>query len=226
MNALTGIWFCEMDDLAALKLTHQRLFFMEIGGDYTIYPFATTNAVDYRNLQGVYMDATFHPLLQELDYKQEGWRLEHDDLTGNIHVYWFISDMQPLNWHWPLYSFIRMNRYLKPNELQRCCLQWNERKDCKWNMGVGDFGSVPCVQGLMIRNFFVLFVLFSRTLVISSTSNLNKPCTQGQHMKMLVVAIRHLLLIWPMTTYWTSTRHITILLMQNFIHTVRTKNYI
>ncbi|CAO3587944.1 unnamed protein product [Absidia cylindrospora] len=51
------------------------------GSDYTIYPFATTNAVDYRNLQGVYMDATFHPLLQELDYKQEGWRLEHDDLT-------------------------------------------------------------------------------------------------------------------------------------------------
>ncbi|SAL97302.1 hypothetical protein [Absidia glauca] len=51
------------------------------GGDYTVYPFATTNAVDYKNLQGVYMDAAFHPLLTELDYKQEGWRLEHDDLT-------------------------------------------------------------------------------------------------------------------------------------------------
>lgn len=59
------------------------------GSDYTVYPFATTNAVDYKNLQGVYMDAAFHPLLTELDYKQEGWRLEHDDLTGkaegNVH---------------------------------------------------------------------------------------------------------------------------------------------
>ncbi|KAI8092588.1 peptidase M16C associated-domain-containing protein [Halteromyces radiatus] len=51
------------------------------GSDYTVYPFATTNAVDYKNLEGVYMDAVFHPLLSELDYKQEGWRLEHDDLT-------------------------------------------------------------------------------------------------------------------------------------------------
>ncbi|KAG1179298.1 hypothetical protein G6F70_002435 [Rhizopus microsporus] len=45
--------------------------------DYTIYPFATTNPVDYANLRDVYMDAVFHPKLDRLDFKQEGWRLEH-----------------------------------------------------------------------------------------------------------------------------------------------------
>ncbi|CAG8615115.1 492_t:CDS:10, partial [Cetraspora pellucida] len=45
--------------------------------DYTIYPFSTTHQLDYENLRDVYMDATFHPYLRELDFKQEGWRLEH-----------------------------------------------------------------------------------------------------------------------------------------------------
>ncbi|CAO3625349.1 unnamed protein product [Cunninghamella echinulata] len=51
------------------------------GSDYTIYPFATTNFIDYKNLQSVYMDAVFHPLLNELDFEREGWRLEFDDIN-------------------------------------------------------------------------------------------------------------------------------------------------
>ncbi|KAG2182463.1 hypothetical protein INT43_007393 [Umbelopsis isabellina] len=47
--------------------------------DYTIYPFASANAVDYANLRDVYMDAAFFPHLRKLDFKQEGWRLEHED---------------------------------------------------------------------------------------------------------------------------------------------------
>ncbi|KAK6511384.1 Mitochondrial presequence protease [Arthrobotrys musiformis] len=43
--------------------------------DHTIYPFATTNQTDYMNLMDVYLDATLFPLLQETDFKQEGWRL-------------------------------------------------------------------------------------------------------------------------------------------------------
>ncbi|KAG0183072.1 Mitochondrial presequence protease [Apophysomyces sp. BC1021] len=46
--------------------------------DYTIYPFATTNPADYSNLRNVYMDAVLHPRLEKLDFKQEGWRLEHE----------------------------------------------------------------------------------------------------------------------------------------------------
>lgn len=43
--------------------------------DHTFYPFATTNAQDFQNLMGVYLDATLHPLLKETDFTQEGWRI-------------------------------------------------------------------------------------------------------------------------------------------------------
>lgn len=50
------------------------------GPDYTIYPFSTQNLKDYRNLQSVYLDSVFKPNLRELDFRQEGWRLEHADV--------------------------------------------------------------------------------------------------------------------------------------------------
>jgi Zn-dependent M16 (insulinase) family peptidase len=43
--------------------------------DYTVYPFATTNAQDFKNLMSVYMDATLHPILSKNDFLQEGWRI-------------------------------------------------------------------------------------------------------------------------------------------------------
>ncbi|KAG0315679.1 Mitochondrial presequence protease [Dissophora globulifera] len=52
---------------------------VSIETDYTLYPFSTTNPVDYNNLRSVYLDAIFFPLLRELDFKREGWRLEHED---------------------------------------------------------------------------------------------------------------------------------------------------
>ncbi len=49
------------------------------GPDYTIYPFASMNEKDYRNLQKVYLDSVFKPNLEFLDFLQEGWRLENKD---------------------------------------------------------------------------------------------------------------------------------------------------
>ena len=43
--------------------------------DHTTYPFATTNRKDFNNLMSVYLDATLHPLLEENDFTQEGWRI-------------------------------------------------------------------------------------------------------------------------------------------------------
>lgn len=43
--------------------------------DHTFYPFATTNAQDFKNLMSVYLDATLHPLLKKSDFQQEGWRI-------------------------------------------------------------------------------------------------------------------------------------------------------
>lgn len=47
--------------------------------DWTTYPFSTQNQKDYENLMSVYLDAVFYPQLRELDFRQEGWRLEHED---------------------------------------------------------------------------------------------------------------------------------------------------
>ncbi|KAI0233891.1 Mitochondrial presequence protease [Massospora cicadina] len=47
--------------------------------DFTNYPFSTQNSVDFKNLLQVYLDATLRPLLLELDFRQEGWRLERED---------------------------------------------------------------------------------------------------------------------------------------------------
>ncbi|TRY56080.1 hypothetical protein DNTS_017927 [Danionella cerebrum] len=49
--------------------------------DYTMYPFSTQNARDFQNLLSVYLDAVFFPCLRELDFWQEGWRLEHEKLN-------------------------------------------------------------------------------------------------------------------------------------------------
>ena len=44
--------------------------------DWTAYPFATLNDKDFNNLLGVYLDSSFFPNLDSLDFAQEGHRLE------------------------------------------------------------------------------------------------------------------------------------------------------
>ncbi len=44
--------------------------------DWTAYPFASKNRKDFENLLTVYLDAAFFARLQELDFAQEGHRLE------------------------------------------------------------------------------------------------------------------------------------------------------
>ena len=52
--------------------------------DWTMYPFCTQNRKDYYNLMDVYLDATFYPELSELNFKQEGHRLELEDGQAGI----------------------------------------------------------------------------------------------------------------------------------------------
>ncbi len=44
--------------------------------DWTAYPFATQNEKDFNNLLSVYLDSSFFPNLDQLDFLQEGHRLE------------------------------------------------------------------------------------------------------------------------------------------------------
>jgi len=47
--------------------------------DWTAYPFATLNKKDFNNLLGVYLDSAFFPNLDNLDFAQEGHRLEFQE---------------------------------------------------------------------------------------------------------------------------------------------------
>jgi Zn-dependent M16 (insulinase) family peptidase len=46
------------------------------GDDFTSYPFSSANPKDWQNLYKVYLDMSLKPLLNELDFRQEGWRYE------------------------------------------------------------------------------------------------------------------------------------------------------
>ncbi len=50
--------------------------------DWTAYPFASRNRRDFDNLLDVYLDAVFFPSLEELDFLQEGHRVEFAEPTN------------------------------------------------------------------------------------------------------------------------------------------------
>ena len=55
--------------------------------DWTAYPFASRNRKDFDNLLSVYLDAVFFPTLDELDFAQEGHRVEFarpDDADSDL----------------------------------------------------------------------------------------------------------------------------------------------
>lgn len=47
--------------------------------DWTAYPFASQNRKDFRNLLDVYLDAVFFSRIDELDFRQEGHRVEFSE---------------------------------------------------------------------------------------------------------------------------------------------------
>ncbi len=50
--------------------------------DWTAYPFASQNKKDFYNLLDVYLDAAFFPNLDYLDFRQEGHRLEFEEMEN------------------------------------------------------------------------------------------------------------------------------------------------
>ena len=43
--------------------------YVHADSDYTLYPFSTQNAQDFKNLLSVYTDAVFFPKLREMDFR-------------------------------------------------------------------------------------------------------------------------------------------------------------
>ena len=56
--------------------------------DKTVYPVASCNDQDYKNLMDVYMDAVLHPNIYKHDeiFRQEGWRYELEDKDSDIKI--------------------------------------------------------------------------------------------------------------------------------------------
>ena len=54
--------------------------------DKTVYPIASTNEKDFKNLMDVYLDAVFNPLImkQKNIFLQEGWHYEIDEETDEL----------------------------------------------------------------------------------------------------------------------------------------------
>ena len=71
-----------------MKMLNRSLASMNAmtGPDYTFYPFSTPNKKDFYNLMQVYLDSVFNPLLREMDFRQEGWRLDKDQDTGKLAI--------------------------------------------------------------------------------------------------------------------------------------------
>ena len=56
--------------------------------DKTVYPVASCNDADFRNLMGVYMDAVFHPNIyrNEKIFRQEGWHYEMENRDDELKI--------------------------------------------------------------------------------------------------------------------------------------------
>ena len=54
--------------------------------DKTVYPVASCNMADFKNIMDVYMDAVFYPAMYEHEeiFKQEGWHYELEDVDGEL----------------------------------------------------------------------------------------------------------------------------------------------
>ncbi len=64
---------------AMLKRSLNTFMNAMTASDWTLYPVASMNRKDFYNLMGIYLDATFFPLLREQDFLQEGHRLDFAD---------------------------------------------------------------------------------------------------------------------------------------------------
>lgn len=70
----------------------------------------------------MYLDAVLHPKLDRLDFKQEGWRLEHEVPTGRYNTKSAQSGL--------LIPMVQ-NRYNYTNSVQGRCIQRDERTNSK-----------------------------------------------------------------------------------------------
>ena len=83
-NALCGSKHFPIRDpfFSMIKRSMQTFMNAFTASDWTMYPFSSQNETDFYNLMKIYLDAAFFPKLTELNFKQEGHRLEFEEIEN------------------------------------------------------------------------------------------------------------------------------------------------
>src|SRR5690554_6298823 len=76
---------CDHEEKAFMVTRRSLNTFMNAmtSSDWTAYPFASQNDKDFNNLLDVYLDAVFFSRLHELDFAQEGHRVEFSEADNS-----------------------------------------------------------------------------------------------------------------------------------------------
>ena len=113
--------------------------------DWTAYPFASQNRKDYFNLLDVYLDAVFFSRLHELDFAQEGHRLEFessDDPTSDLVFKGVVfNEMKGAMSSTTSILWQTLSKYLFPNNTYH------------YNSG-GDPESIPDLSYAQLKSFY------------------------------------------------------------------------
>jgi hypothetical protein len=113
--------------------------------DWTAYPFASTNMKDFSNLLDVYLDAVFFSRLDELDFLQEGHRLEFEK--------WDDSST-PLQFKGVVYNEMKGAMSSVPSQLwQSLCKHLHPSNTYHHNSG-GDPVEIPNLSYEQLKQFY------------------------------------------------------------------------
>ncbi|WP_086932400.1 insulinase family protein [Agarilytica rhodophyticola] len=113
--------------------------------DWTAYPFASLNKKDFNNLLDVYLDAVFFSRLDELDFAQEGHRLEFKDASDSS---------TPLEYKGVVYNEMKGAMSSVPSQLwHSLCKYLFPTTTYHYNSG-GDPESIPDLSYEQLQQFY------------------------------------------------------------------------
>jgi len=112
--------------------------------DKTLYPVASYNDQDFKNLMDVYLDAVFHPNILKYKeiFKQEGWHYELEDKDA------------PLTINGVVYNEMK-GAYSSPDEMLQKCIFESVFPDNTYSKDSG--GNPDCIPDLTYEDYIVFY---------------------------------------------------------------------
>lgn len=113
--------------------------------DWTAYPFASLNKKDFNNLLDVYLDAVFFSRLDELDFAQEGHRLEFKDADDAT---------SPLEYKGVVYNEMKGAMSSVPSQLWHTLCKYLFPTTTYHHNSGGDPASIPDLSYEQLQQFY------------------------------------------------------------------------